>query len=124
LVALLPMMLLCASGGLAQKHGAKPETGTIGSITSITPQSEPTVFGQVVTLDVDVFTSSGDVEPTGTVTFYYEEYPLGTVTLVDGAAALAVAMAGLPLGTYEVTAAYKVVLWRRLRGSKTLACFR
>jgi hypothetical protein len=50
--------------------------------------------------------ATGSAAPTGTVTFYYQTFSLGSVTLKNGTAAVSIGSAGLPAGSYAVTATY------------------
>ena len=80
---------------------------TLGESTATTVQSSaPTsVYGQAVTFTAEVTTAGGDT-PTGTVQFSVDGASYGVpVALIGGSASLV--DPDLPLGSHQVTAAYK-----------------
>jgi large repetitive protein len=79
------------------------DTTTTAAVTS---SVNPTVFGQATTLATTVTANGpGSGTPTGAVTFLSNGVAIGTATLSNGAASLAVTT-GLPAGTDSITAAY------------------
>jgi hypothetical protein len=88
--------------------GANGVTQTVaksGTSTIVAGSPNPSVFGQAVTLNVNVAASGGGSgSPTGMVTFGEGAVPLGTATVATGAAALTVS--SFNLGAHIITVAY------------------
>ena len=83
--------------------GSVQQTVNVGaSATAVTSLTNPSVFGQSVTLKATV-TGTG-ATPTGTVTFTEGGAPLGTGTLAAGSATLAIST--LSVGTHTIDATY------------------
>lgn len=95
--------LTCAGtiSGFATLTVATPKSNST-TILSATPN--PASVGQVVTLKATVAGSAA--APTGSVTFYYGSFSLGTAVLSAGIATKTASTNGLPPGTYSLTAKY------------------
>jgi len=76
----------------------------IATTTTLTSSTNPSVFGQSVTLTATVKPSSGSGTPTGSVTFYAGSTPLGIATLSGKKASLKTA--SVPIGSQAITAIY------------------
>jgi hypothetical protein len=75
--------------------------------TYITVAPNPLTPPATVTLRAQVLRNNNDnIDPTGTVTFYANRNKIGAATLSGGNASLASPTAGVPAGTYSVTADY------------------
>jgi MYXO-CTERM domain-containing protein len=85
-----------ASGSMQHAVDPGPPTAALDSLTN------PSVFGQPVTLTVNV--SGAGVTPTGTVSFDEGGTPLGTATLTAGAASITTS--ALSVGTHSIVATY------------------
>jgi hypothetical protein len=90
-----------------------PSTSTVltqtvnqdATTTTVTSPTNPSVYGQSVTLKAAVKAASpGSGTPTGTVTFYDRTTSLGTGTLSGGTATLSTAFSAL--GSHSITAVY------------------
>jgi uncharacterized repeat protein (TIGR03803 family) len=79
--------------------GAKTPT-----TTAVTATPNPVVIGQSVALSATV--TGASVPATGTVTFYYGSTVLGSGTVNAQVASYSASTAGIPAGTYGVTAQY------------------
>jgi hypothetical protein len=77
----------------------------VGSQTTLTPSASSYVTGQPVQFQVIVMPPGGVVypAPTGTETLYYQQTTLATAAVN---APITLSSAGIPAGTYTVTAAY------------------
>jgi uncharacterized repeat protein (TIGR03803 family) len=73
---------------------------------ALTVSPNPLVAGQSATLLANVSESSDQVPPTGTVTFNIPGFAIGTAKVSNGSAVLSASSAGVPPGTYPVTATY------------------
>jgi len=72
--------------------------------TSLTASPNPVTAGQDCNLTATVSTNDGTV--TGTVTFYFGSRVLGTAPVSGGVAQLSASSAGVPPGSYSITATY------------------
>ncbi len=81
-------------------------TGSTATTTTLKAPPSPVVPPANITLTATVAHATGSAAPTGTVTFYYQTFSLGSVTLKNGTAAVSIGSAGLPAGSYAVTATY------------------
>jgi uncharacterized repeat protein (TIGR03803 family) len=72
--------------------------------TAVTATPNPVVIGQSVVLSATVI--GGSAPATGTVTFYYGSTVLGSGTVNSQVASYSASTAGIPPGTYGVTAQY------------------
>ncbi len=93
----------------AGSHGSLSETiGQVPTQTSVVTSSPTSTYGQGVSFTATVAPSSGSISPTGTVTFYDETTPIGTVPLspADGVATATLASSSLMAGSHWVTATY------------------
>ena len=79
--------------------------GKSASTTTLKDSPTAPVIGQSLTFTATVGGGT-DPAPTGTVTFYYSTFALGTGTLSSGSASLTLSTTGLPAGTYPITASY------------------
>lgn len=75
------------------------------SATVLTVAPNPALVGQTVTLSAAVVGVSFSTTPTGSVTFYNGTTSLGQVAL-DAAGQAKTTLAGLPFGSYTITAVY------------------
>jgi outer membrane protein OmpA-like peptidoglycan-associated protein len=90
--------------GTGDRSGSSASvTPLVGTTTSITSSTNPSVYGQSVTFTAAV-TTSGSGMPTGTVTFKDGSTPIGTATLSGGVATFTTS--GLAAGTHTITATY------------------
>ncbi len=76
----------------------------IATKTTLTSSTNPSVFGQSVTLTATVAPSSGSGSPSGSVTFYAGSTPLGTATVSGKKASLKTT--SVPVGSQAITAVY------------------
>ncbi|PZS18128.1 MAG: hypothetical protein DLM60_12630 [Pseudonocardiales bacterium] len=74
----------------------------VATTTGLTSSTNPSVFGQAVTMTATVTSPAG--APTGSVTFASDGNTLGTVGLAGGAATLITAT--LPAGTHTISVTY------------------
>jgi Big-like domain-containing protein/VCBS repeat protein len=96
------------AGGLSTNGGSGAVTVFLGTTvfsttTTLTSNPNPSVQGQAVTLTATV-TSTGDIQPTGKVTFTNGGVVVGGASLVGGVATLT--KRNLPVGTLSLTTAY------------------
>jgi uncharacterized protein (DUF2141 family) len=96
------------ASGLSTNGGSGAVTVFLGTTlfsttTTLTSNPNPSVQGQAVTLTATV-TSTGNIQPTGKVTFKNGGVLVGGATLVGGVATLT--KRNLPVGTLSLTAAY------------------
>jgi hypothetical protein len=92
----------------ATSTGSLPSQSVIRSdtTTTLTPFTNPSVFGQPVTFTATVApTAPGGGTPTGTVAFFLDGQPLSTVPLASGSATTA--PLSLSVGTHVLTAVYQ-----------------
>ena len=93
-------------GGGNFQSGTSPALSQVvnraNTITTLTSSLNPSTYGRSVTLTATVRSSAGT--PTGSVTFYDGATALGTGTLSNGTAALAIS--GLSAATHTITATY------------------
>jgi len=80
-----------------------PTATTLGvSTDTVTPPASVTLTATVAR------SANGAIgTPTGTVTFYYETFALGSAPLVDGVATFTASSNGIAPNTYGITAKYK-----------------
>jgi len=76
------------------------------TVTTVSANPNPAGAGVSVTLTAVVTRSSGAGTPTGSVTFSAAGTTLGRANLVGGTAVLTASSAGVPTGSYVVTAVY------------------
>jgi len=92
----------------AQSNGVESsgtESSNILTDTALSSSTNPSTFGQSVTLVAKVDTPSKETEePFGTVTFMDETTPIGTVDLISGQATLNTS--SLSVGSHSITAEY------------------
>ena len=107
-------------GITAQYSGDTNYVGSTSPATSVSLEAAPTATAlgassntvtppASVTLTATVGRSaSGAVgTPTGTVTFYYETFALGSAPLINGVATFTASSSGIGANTYAITAEYK-----------------
>jgi hypothetical protein len=85
-------------------RGVPPDLGAVetgATTTLLSSSANPARAGQTITLTATVLSGTGS--PTGTVTFLAGTSSLGTMTLVNGSAALPIS---LPVGSTSLTAVY------------------
>jgi hypothetical protein len=103
-VVLLSVRRLLSVVALAAVTAA-PALAKDATTTSLTTSAASIVEGSSGTLTAKVTRTGASGIPTGTVTFYYETYSLGTATLVNGTGSVT-ASADVPAGVYGLTASY------------------
>ncbi len=74
--------------------------------TALTASPNPAASGQTIALTATVQPVAGSTIPTGTVRFLYQSVVIGSARLSGGAATLRASSAGVPAGSYPVTADY------------------
>ena len=79
---------------------------TVNTTTALAATPNPATPGNTVTLRATVTPASGTTKPSGTVTFLYGTTQLGSAALSNGVATFSASSAGLPDGSYVVTAKY------------------
>jgi hypothetical protein len=101
----LPPQKMAYDGDLYHRSGAKALSETVNtypSITTVTSNPNPSMFGQAVVITATV-TSSGPT-PTGTVTFRNDTLMLGSAALSGGTASIN--KTNLPAGTNSINVTY------------------
>lgn len=79
--------------------------GAVGTVTGVSSASNPSTYGQSVTLTATVANAApGVAAPTGSVVFKDGSTVLGSAPLTDGTASVTVE--GLAAGSHDVTASY------------------
>ena len=92
---------ITAAGSVSATFHTPTSTTTALTVSPTTPQANA---GSVVTFTARVSPVSGNIAPTGTITFNNGAAPLGTAQLTNGAATLTTS--SLSVGPYSVTASY------------------
>jgi len=88
--------------GFATLTVTQPTQSATATSLNVTPN--PVTVGQSATLQATVTSSAGT--PSGSVTFYYGSDALATTNLKSGVATFTASTNGLPVATYNLTAAY------------------
>ncbi len=103
-----PVLALASYSGdtyYVAAQGSALYTVEANTLISLTVSPNPVSEGQTTTLLATLTATSG-ISPTGTVTFSIPGLVIGTATVSNGAAMLSASSAGVPPGTYAVTATY------------------
>jgi uncharacterized repeat protein (TIGR03803 family) len=79
---------------------------TVNTTTALTATPNPATPGNTITLRATVTPASGTTKPSGTITFFYGTLQLGSAALSNGVATFSASSAGLPNGSYAITAKY------------------
>jgi hypothetical protein len=101
----VPNTFTASSGTVNQTVNA----GTIGTTTTLTSSPNPSSVGQAVTFTATVTKASGNVNPTGTITFKDNGTAIGTGTLSTTAGVTTASFTtttALTVGSHNITAVY------------------
>lgn len=106
LVLPLPALLFYPEARCQEVQAPVTLTTSNASTTGLSISPDSTDNGTTVTFSAQVAHVQGKAAPTGTVSFYFGDYLLGTAPVKEGSAALDFSTVPVPNGTFGITAHY------------------